>query len=62
MLEFCENGAKAIADEATKKRRYSRILCPMGDVDALERQPDVWLNAQGRLTHPMALPRRLTTR
>ena len=54
MLEFCENGAKAIADEATKKRLTPEFFAQW-DVDALERQPDIWLNAQGRLTHPMVL-------
>ncbi len=53
-FEFCENGAKAIADEATPKRctpeffqRYS--------VAELAAQSDYWLNRQGRLTHPMVL-------
>jgi molybdopterin-dependent oxidoreductase alpha subunit len=52
--EFCENGAKAVADEATR-RRVGPEFFQQYSVSELLRQPDVWLNAQGRLTHPMLL-------
>ena len=52
--EFCENGAKAVAEEATK-----RVVTPdffarhsIADLDA---RPEYWLSQQGRLTHPMVL-------
>lgn len=52
--EFCENGAKAMADEATKKR-VGRDLFEQYSVEALARQSDQWLNDQGRLTEPVIL-------
>jgi molybdopterin-dependent oxidoreductase alpha subunit len=52
VFEFCENGAKAVSDESTKKRigpdffaRYS--------ISDLAAKSDYWLNQQGRLTSPM---------
>ncbi len=52
VFEFCENGAKAVSDESTKKRigpdffaRYS--------IAELAAKSDYWLNQQGRLTSPM---------
>ncbi len=50
--EFCENGAKAMADEATKKRVSSDFFARYS-VDELARQTDFWLNDQGRLTEPV---------
>jgi molybdopterin-dependent oxidoreductase alpha subunit len=59
LAEFCENGAKALADEATKSKvmpaffeRYS--------VAELSEQTDYWLNKQGRITEPMILRRGAT--
>ncbi|HEX7051093.1 MAG TPA: FdhF/YdeP family oxidoreductase [Longimicrobiales bacterium] len=52
--EFCENGAKAAADEATTRRVGPEFFAEWS-VAALSRQSDHWLNAQGRLTHPMLL-------
>jgi molybdopterin-dependent oxidoreductase alpha subunit len=52
--EFCENGAKAVADEATR-RRVGPEFFQKHSVSELLQQSDVWLNAQGRLTHPMLL-------
>jgi molybdopterin-dependent oxidoreductase alpha subunit len=50
--EFCENGAKAVASEATTARAtpefFERHPIPM-----LLGQSDLWLDRQGRLTHPM---------
>jgi molybdopterin-dependent oxidoreductase alpha subunit len=54
--EFCENGAKAVADEATTKRVTPDFFA-RHSVAELSRQSDYWLNSQGRLTHPMLLRR-----
>jgi molybdopterin-dependent oxidoreductase alpha subunit len=51
-FEFCENGAKAVAWETTKKR-VTRDFFAAWPVAALERQSDYWLEEQGRLTEPM---------
>lgn len=53
-FEFCENGAKAVADEATP-RRVDRAFFAQHSVAALAAESDHWLNAQGRLTEPMVL-------
>jgi molybdopterin-dependent oxidoreductase alpha subunit len=53
IFEFCENGAKAVADEATK-RRVDREFFARHSVPALAAESDHWLNAQGRLTEPDA--------
>ena len=55
-FEFCENGAKHIADEATTKRVTPEFF-QQWSVAELVHQSDQWLNAQGRLTHPMLLHR-----
>src|SRR5688572_5452704 len=54
VFEFCENGAKAVADEATK-RRADREFFARHSVGSLAAESDHWLNAQGRLTEPMVL-------
>jgi len=51
-FEFCENGVKAVAAEATAKR-VTRAFFEEHSVTALAAQDDVWLEAQGRLTEPM---------
>ena len=56
IAEFCENGAKHVADEATTKRVTPEFF-KRHSVAELSRQPDQWLNAQGRLTHPVVLRR-----
>jgi len=53
-FEFCENGVKAVADEATKHRLAPEFFAAHS-VDGLSAQSDHWLNAQGRLTAPMIL-------
>src|SRR4051812_7339797 len=53
-FEFCENGAKAVADEATL-RRVTREFFAQHSVAELAAQSDHWLNAQGRLVEPMVL-------
>jgi molybdopterin-dependent oxidoreductase alpha subunit len=52
--EFCENGAKAVAEEATKRVVTPEFFArhPISD---LEDRPEYWLSQQGRLTHPMVL-------
>src|SRR5918998_601320 len=55
-FEFCENGAKHVADEATTKR-VTPDFFEKWSVAELSRQSDMWLNDQGRLTHPMLLRR-----
>ena len=54
--EFCENGAKHVADEATTKRVTPEFFEQWSVADLLH-QSDYWLNQQGRLTHPMVLRR-----
>jgi len=52
--EFCENGAKHVADEATSKRITPEFFAQWSVAD-LSRQSDQWLGQQGRLTQPMVL-------
>ncbi|MCG3752343.1 MULTISPECIES: FdhF/YdeP family oxidoreductase [unclassified Amycolatopsis] len=54
MAEFCENGAKAVAEEATK-RRVGREFFAAHPVSELNERTDYWLGQQGRLTEPMVL-------
>ena len=54
IAEFCENGAKAVADEATKKKITADFFTKHS-VPELTQKSDEWLNAQGRLTSPMML-------
>ncbi len=51
-FEFCENGAKAVAAEATA-RRSGPALFEQYTVTELAKQSDFWLEDQGRLTDPM---------
>ncbi len=51
-LVFCENGAKALAWEATDRRVTPEFFADH-TVSWLREQPDFWLESQGRLTHPM---------
>ncbi|MDE2463130.1 MAG: FdhF/YdeP family oxidoreductase [Alphaproteobacteria bacterium] len=51
-LEFCENGAKALAFEATKFR-VTRDFFARHSVSDLMQQSDYWLEMQGRLSEPM---------
>ena len=50
--EFCENGAKAVASEATRARATPDFFAKHS-IAALLRQSDLWMDQQGRLTHPM---------
>jgi molybdopterin-dependent oxidoreductase alpha subunit len=51
-FEFCENGAKAIAEEATE-RRLTPAFFAAHSLGELDRASDYWLGQQGRLTEPM---------
>jgi molybdopterin-dependent oxidoreductase alpha subunit len=50
--EFCENGAKAVAEEATKARVTPEFFARHSISDLLQRT-DHWLGQQGRLTQSM---------
>ncbi len=52
VFEFCENGAKAVSDESTKKRVGPDFFAQYSIAD-LASKSDYWLNRQGRLTSPM---------
>ncbi|WP_298180203.1 FdhF/YdeP family oxidoreductase [Saccharomonospora sp.] len=52
--EFCENGVKAVAEEATT-RRVTREFFARHSVSELAERTDYWLGQQGRLTEPMVL-------
>jgi len=54
LAEFCENGAKAVAEEATK-RTVTPEFFARHSVAELADKPEYWLSQQGRLTHPMVL-------
>jgi len=53
-FEFCEEGAKHVADEATTSRVTPEFF-QHWSVPDLASQSDYWLNQQGRITHPMVL-------
>ena len=54
IAEFCENGAKAVAEEATKRVVTPEFFARHSIADLASR-PEYWLSQQGRLTHPMVL-------
>jgi len=53
-IEFCENGAKALAEENTK-----RVATPEWwaehSIAELEQKTEYWLGQSGRITHPMMI-------
>jgi molybdopterin-dependent oxidoreductase alpha subunit len=51
-IEFCENGAKAVAHEATRGR-LTREFFSRRPIAELLAQTDHWLEQQGRLTEPL---------
>jgi molybdopterin-dependent oxidoreductase alpha subunit len=53
-FEFCENGAKAVAEEATLRRVTPEFFAKHSMTD-LGGRTDYWLGQQGRLTEPMVL-------
>ena len=50
--EFCENGAKAVAEEATR-RRVTPEFFAAHPISTLAQRSDYWLGQQGRLTVPV---------
>ncbi len=50
--EFCENGAKAVAEEATRDRADPEFFAAHSIAD-LDAHSEHWLGQQGRITHPM---------
>ncbi|WP_156757776.1 FdhF/YdeP family oxidoreductase [Actinokineospora pegani] len=54
VAEFCENGAKAVAEEATR-RRVGPGFFAEHPVSELAERTDYWLGQQGRITHPVLL-------
>ena len=54
LAEFCENGAKAVAEEATKRRVTAEFFAEHTVAELAERT-DYWLGQQGRLVEPMVL-------
>ena len=54
VAEFCENGAKAVAEEATRRVVGPEFFARHSVSDLLSR-PEYWLSQQGRLAHPMVL-------
>jgi molybdopterin-dependent oxidoreductase alpha subunit len=52
VFEFCENGVKALASEATLKHIGPEFFRKHSIAD-LSKQSDYWLELQGRLVHPM---------
>ncbi len=50
--EFCENGAKAVTEEATL-RRVEPDFFAEHSLAELREKTDYWLGQQGRITHPM---------
>ncbi|MFD2573272.1 FdhF/YdeP family oxidoreductase [Spirosoma soli] len=53
--EYCESGAKAVADEIMTKHTASPVLFQRYSVAELLEKTDLWLGQQGRLTQPMVL-------
>ncbi len=52
--EFCENGAKAVAEEATRDRVGPEFFA-RHSIDDLRQRTDYWLGHRGRITQPMVL-------
>jgi len=52
--EFCENGAKALASETTR-RRVDPEFFARHSVAEIAEQSDYWMEQQGRITDPMVL-------
>ncbi|OLR95494.1 FdhF/YdeP family oxidoreductase [Actinokineospora bangkokensis] len=54
LAEFCENGAKAVAEEATRRRVGPEFFAEH-PVAELAGRTDYWLGQQGRITQPVLL-------
>ncbi|MHB0754209.1 FdhF/YdeP family oxidoreductase [Polaribacter sp. M15] len=55
LAEYCENGAKAVAEEATKNR-VSPLFFTTFSVNTLSKLSDYEIGKKGRITHPVYLP------
>ena len=55
LAEYCENGAKAIAEEATKNK-VSPLFFATYSVENLAKLSDYEIGKKGRITHPVYLP------
>lgn len=58
-FEFCENGAKAVATEISRKRVTPDFFANHSAAELAD-QTDFWLNEAGRITDPMLLDRGAT--
>ena len=54
LAEFCENGAKALASEATRKLADAAFFASHS-IEDLAAQSDLWHDRQGRIAMPMLL-------
>jgi molybdopterin-dependent oxidoreductase alpha subunit len=54
LAEYCENGAKAVAEEATKNR-VSPLFFATHSVQKMSEWSDYEIGKSGRITHPMIL-------
>ncbi|EOR71184.1 oxidoreductase alpha (molybdopterin) subunit [Thermobifida fusca TM51] len=59
LAEFCENGAKAVAEEATRRAVPPEFFARYS-VAELATRSGYWLGQQGRLTHPVFLDKGAT--
>lgn len=55
IAEYCESGAKAVADEIVTKHTASPVLFQRYSISELTQKSDLWLGQQGRLTQPLVL-------
>jgi len=55
IAEYCESGAKAVADEIMTKHTASPVLFQRYAIDELLQKTDFWLGQQGRITQPMMI-------
>ena len=55
LAEYCENGAKAVAEEATKNK-VSPLFFATYSVSSLSKLSDYEIGKKGRITHPVYLP------
>ncbi|MEE9407598.1 MAG: FdhF/YdeP family oxidoreductase [Polaribacter sp.] len=55
LAEYCENGAKAVAEEATKNK-VSPLFFATHSIEELSKLSDYEIGKSGRITHPMYLP------
>ncbi|HCT14417.1 MAG TPA: hypothetical protein DIW82_06405, partial [Corynebacterium nuruki] len=56
IVEFCENGAKAVAEETTSAKAGPDFWAKY-TVEELREKTDHWLGKQGRITHPLVYDR-----